>query len=238
VSEDPQQSLEAESRHATGKRGILRRWQVGVRTLFLLMAAIAVWISCFINYQQIRALEQRIAVLMPLAHDLVVEDEARIAVVKLEEQWIDDNRWDLHLPKGPFRLCLATQGIADDGLVPPAQSCPIKPGRHRLALQRQLDKGMWRIAVTCDGAAVLRAEEPEKWAGSGSSSTGPSAVTEHFPADKPFVLLRLRFQHWDASGAPEDPSAPSSGILLWIERADQSRDRQRTVPIPDQQTGR
>jgi hypothetical protein len=61
-----------------------QRWQVGFRTLFLLMAAIAVWITFFINRRQNEALDARIKMLIPLSHELIVNDPEQIAVVKKE----------------------------------------------------------------------------------------------------------------------------------------------------------
>ena len=62
------------------------------------MAAIAVWMTCFLNRRQNARLEARIQALLPLVHELVIDDPAKIAVVKLEEYWYDENRWEVYLP--------------------------------------------------------------------------------------------------------------------------------------------
>jgi hypothetical protein len=171
----------------------------------------------FINRSHNAALLERIAVLSPLAHELVVEDTAKIAVVKLEEHWMDDNNWEVYLPEGRYRLCLATRGIENVGVVSAPKRASLESGRHRVGLERTLEKGVWRISVSLDGAEMLVAEEPENWKGRGSQSSGPSNVTEQFSLDTPAVLLRLRFTEPFGGGSPDDSAAPTDGILLWIE---------------------
>ena len=103
------------------------RWQFGLRTVFLLMAAIAVWMTYFINRRENALLEQRIKAMVPLAHELVIDDPGRVAVVKLDEKWYDENRWEIYLPPGAYRLCLATRGINDSGLAQVMKTAPIAP---------------------------------------------------------------------------------------------------------------
>ena len=71
-------------------------WQFGLRSIFLVTAAIAVWAAVFANNRENAMLESRIASLRPLARELVVDDPTQIAVVKLDELWYDENIWDVH----------------------------------------------------------------------------------------------------------------------------------------------
>ena len=131
------------------------RWQVGLPTLLLLMAAIAVWMTCFLNRRQNARLEARIQALLPLVHELVIDDPAKIAVVKLEEYWYDENRWEVYLPPGDYRLCLATRGVDNQGFPTAMKSVPLAAGRHVLSLEQRLEKDIRRIAVAMrrEGAA-------------------------------------------------------------------------------------
>lgn len=195
-----------------------RWWQVGLRTLLLLTAALAVWMAFFINRRQNAVLEARIGAMVPLAHELIVGDEKKIAVVKLEEYWYDENRWDLYLPRGRYRLCLATRDLTDAGLPPALRSVPIAAGLHHLALEQWQDQDAWRITVTGDGAEKLSVVEPKEWnPGRGSTGGGQYPVSEQLPPDKPAVLFRRRFMREDCKGRMTTPSGPSEGILLWIE---------------------
>jgi len=208
---------------AVGPHG-RRRWQVGLRTMFLLTAAIAAWITVFINRRENAALESRIAAIRPLARELVVDDAQRIAVVKLEELWMDENRWDIYLPDGTYRLCVATRGIDDEGLVPAVKSAPVAAGRHRVVLDQTLDGEARRIVVTWDGAKLLEVVEPKAWdPGTGSSGGGDYSRSTQLPDDKPAVLFRRRFSRPDAKGQVSSPVGPTDGLLLWIERTGPTR---------------
>lgn len=195
------------------------RWQVGLRTLVLLMATIAVWLTYFVNRRNIPLLEMRIKAMQPLAHELIVDDAGKIAVVKLEEHWFDENQWDLYLPPGSYRVCLATREIDTDGMAPVVKSAPLKPGRRRLTLERPPGQDACRVVVTCDGKPLLAVEEPKEWDPvSGSQGGGQYSQGESLAANTPVVLFRRRFfTPRDANGRSTVPPHPSDGILLWVE---------------------
>ena len=194
------------------------RWQVGLRTLFLLMAAIAVWLTYFVNRRHNAALERRINAMVPLAHELIVDDPNKVAAVKLEEHWFDDNRWEIYLPDGTYRLCLATRGIAPEGLAPIVRSAPIASGTHQLAVERHQDTEGSRVKALWDGKELMAEQETKDWSASGSTSTVNFARSEQRPPNTPMVFLRLRFMHSDGKGRSTTPTGPTQGILLWIER--------------------
>jgi hypothetical protein len=198
-------------------RRVRRRWQVGVRTVFLLVAAIAVWLTYFVNRRHNAALEARIIAMVPLAHELIVTDPKKIAFVKLDDEWIDENRWDIYLPDGNFRLCLATRGIDEKGLATIVKSSPISSGTHQLALTEQRDRNPWRETVFCDGREVITWATPYE-PKSTRGATSAFAQSGQFSADEPVVLLRRRFHQVDASGGTYTSPSPSDGVLLWIER--------------------
>jgi hypothetical protein len=221
MSDTSHQPLESGNDIPATRRGDRARWQLGLWTLFLLITAIAVWMTYFINRRQIAVLEARIRALVPLAHELVVDDPAKIAIVKLEEYWFDENRWDIYLPQGRYRLCLATHDIDNNGLAPVVKSAAIEAGRHRLALEQQRQKDGWRVVVAWDGTGLLAVEESKDWdPGLGSSGGGQYPVSEQLAADEPAVLFRRRFTREASNGLMTTPSGPTEGILLWIEKMD------------------
>ena len=195
------------------------RWQVGLPTLLLLMAAIAVWMTCFLNRRQNARLEARIQALLPLVHELVIDDHAKIAVVKLEEYWYDENRWEIYLPPGDYRLCLATRGVDNQGFPTAMKDVPLAAGRYVLSMEQRLEQEIRRIAVFCDGKEQLSVKEPKEWdTGSSSSSGMLDAISHQFPADQPAELLRRQFSRPNAQGRTTSPTGPTEGLLLWIER--------------------
>lgn len=209
--------LESGSTNPVVKRFARTRWQVGLRTTFLLTAAIAVWITDFVNRSHNAWLGARIQSMRLLANDLTIDDPSKIALVKLDRLWPEEHRWDLYLPAGKYRLCVATRDIDQDGLAPVVQSQPIEPGRHRLILCQQRRKDGWRVIVTREGKSLLSVEEPTDWTvGSGWSDESPSLPSI---ADQPAVLLRRRFMRPvdQSKSRTAIPLCPCEGILLWIE---------------------
>jgi hypothetical protein len=199
------------------------RWQFRLHTLFLLVAAIAVWMTYFINRQRNARLEERLVSMRPLARELQVDDPEAIAVVKLEEHWYGENRWEIYLPGGDYRVGLATRGIAETGFPPSAtyRSIPSGPqgsrGRHRIALEESKAGDVRRVTVRCDGSK-LSVEEPESWYSGTNRASGDSfEVSKQFPHNQPVVLLRRWFIRPDARSKTPQPSGPTEGIMIWIE---------------------
>jgi hypothetical protein len=196
-----------------------KRWQIGLRTLFLLIVTIAVWITFFINRTQNQALDARIKMLIPLSHELIVNDPAQIAIVKCEEKWFDENHWEIHLPQGRYRLCLATRAIDDDGLAPVGKSVPIPSGRHDVSVEQWRNEDGWRVIVYWDGSELMALEEPKEWnPGFGSTGGGRYSLSEQIPSDQPAILFRRRFARAANTGGPNPPMGRVDGLLMWIER--------------------
>jgi hypothetical protein len=202
------------------KRPGRRRWQVGLRTLFLLMAAIAVWMAYFINRRHNAALAARIEAMVPLAHELIVDDPKKIAVVKREEHWYGENQWEIYLPEGRYRLCLATRGIGNDGLANVMKSAPIAAGRHQLDLEQRRDKEVLRVRLLWDGTELIATEEPtsDRAVGSYTTTGVQSSITEQLSPDQPAILLRRRFMRQDRQNPMATPGETFDGVLVWIER--------------------
>jgi hypothetical protein len=199
------------------------RWQFRLHTLFLLVAAIAVWMTYFLNRNRNARLEERIASMRPLVRELQVDDPEAIAVVKLEEHWYGESRWDLYLPGGDYRVGLATRMIGETGFPPSAtyRSIPSGPegsrGRHRIALEESKIGDVRRVTVHCDGSN-LSVDEPESWYSGSNRASGDSfEISKQFPANQPVVLLRRWFVRPDARSKTPQPSGPTDGIMIWIE---------------------
>ncbi|APW62261.1 hypothetical protein [Paludisphaera borealis] len=214
-------SESSEAAAPAGHRPGRKPWQFGLRTVFLITAAIAVWTAVFANRRESEMLQSRIAAMRPLARELVIDDPNRIAVVKLDELWYDENVWDVHLPTGRYRLCMVTRGVGQEGVAAATKSAPIAAGRHRLALDQTQEGDVRRISVACDGAKLLETTEPKEWdAGVGSTGGSQYSISAQSPADQPAVLFRRRFHLSTTGGRTSAPAEPSNGLLVWIEPAD------------------
>lgn len=151
-----------------------------------------------------------------LAHELVVADENQIAVVKNDELWMDDNRWEVFLSTGQYRLNLATRELSEDGLAPAAKGVAIPARRRQVALEQVQEGEVFQIIVAVDGRRVMEVEEPKGWnPESGWSGDGKC----RFDGDNPIALLLRRcFMRPDSLGQFTVPNGPTEGILLWIEQ--------------------
>ncbi len=196
---------------------IRRRWQIGMRTLFLLICAVAVWLGVVMNREKTRAMQARLDVIRSLARELEVEDPARIAIVKKQDQWMDEDRWDLYLPEGSYRICMATREVGDTGFAPVIKSVPIAPGRHRLALDQRTQGKVWRAVLTCDGSEQLTIEEPETFTGDSSTNSNEVSISEQFPPERPVVLSRRQFSDSKSGVGSGAPNGKSDGLMVWIE---------------------
>lgn len=196
------------------------RWQIGLPTVFLLIAAVAVWTTVVINLNHSVSLQARLRSMRRLARLLIVEDPDQIVVVRQDPHWFDENRWEVYLPTaGGYRVCLATRGIEPTGLAPVAAGARLEGGRHRLALETHSGPTGWRVVVTDDGAERLAVEEPTEWRPPGHPASGGFEAPDFTPlaADQTVVLLRRRFRRPVGKGRASVPSGPTEEILLWIE---------------------
>jgi hypothetical protein len=188
-----------------------------MRTLILLIAAIAVWLTDFLNRRQNAVLEYRIRTLLPLAHELIIDDPKKIAVVRLEEFWFDDNRWQVYLPEGQYQLCLATHGIEQQNLATVRKSAPIAAGIHRIGVEQRRNPDGWQVRVLQGESELIAVTEPKEWnPETGASSSADFSQSTQLSPESLLVLIRRRFMRMNNPGQSNETT---EGILVWIERA-------------------
>jgi hypothetical protein len=198
--------------------------QFNLRVALLLMAAAGVWTGAITNWRAIAPLQQRIDRVRPIVRELAIHDPSQGAVVKFDEEWYDENEWEVYLPAGKYRLVLATEQVDEDGFAPVEFEAPLAAGRHRLEVAQTKTKDGWEVVVFKDGQALLRAGKPKQWCeGHGSSGGGHFAQSEPFDPAKPLVLFRRRFSRRvplsGSSWTGKTPMGPTEGVQLWIEPA-------------------
>ena len=239
---------DAEPRETPPHRAVRWRWQVGLRGMILCTATFAVWMTYLLIRHHNASLAARIPTMRPFARELVVADETKAAVVKLEELWPDDDHWDVYLPPGQYRLCLATRGIGHNGVAPMVASQPVEPGRHTIGLAVRKEKSGWHVEASCDGARLLTADETLEWNPDKCFwEQGDFAKSTTLPASELIVLQGGVFMEVQAGPASEpiifmvqgplslrsgdylaiNPSGPPEGIRLWIEPEAGSGGRRR-----------
>ncbi len=202
---------------APRKRRFVLQWSL--QTLLLLTAVVAVWVG-YLRYRlEIPRLEREIDAMKRMAAELIVEDPQRVAAVMLPAVWMDEPRWDIHLPDGVYVMRLATREIDKTGLAPTLGESPIDAGRHLIELQKSDDEDGWRFTVLVDDRSTLEAKEKPDWDPVRASEGGAEfAICTQLPPDEPVVLYRRRFQRTSKNGQSVIPEGPTEGVMLWIER--------------------
>lgn len=198
------------------------RWQFGLRAMLTLTALVAVWTAHVNNVREIHSLEGRIDALRPLVRDLDIPDPSFFAFVKLDALWFDDNRWDLYVPDGPFRVCLATRGIEWAGFPADFRWRPLSPGRHTMELRQSGDADAPRISVLVDGSPLMEAVETKDWSPNADTSTSEMSQgnAASWGRERCMFSFRRRFLVPQGDGSSAAPAGPGNGTLLWIERYD------------------
>ncbi len=192
-----------------------------MRTVCLLPVAVAAWIGLFVERAKIAGLEPRVSALRKDARELVIGDRGKVAVVLLQHDWYDQNRWDLFLPDGAYRLCLGTRGIGKAGVAKPVKVATISAGRHRVELAVSSEDNPWRVSASWDGATLMETTEPKAWkTASCTEGGGEYPVSTQLDPDQPVVLFRRRWTNTPVKGNQfmSPGSEPTEGVLLWIER--------------------
>ena len=207
------------------------RLQWSLTTMLLLMVVVAGWVPYFCFRQEISRIEQRIAVMRPMARELIVEDPTQVAVVHLPPLWYDEHRWAIHLPEGEYRMKLATREVDEEGFPAAVKQTPLGGGEYRIELLQSKVEDCRKMTITVDDRRSHRVIEPiEKpgWPPShGSSSSGLLGNCTQMPSNEPIVLFRRRYMVPTATGGGgRTPQGPSEGLMLWIE------------PVTEKQVGR
>ncbi len=184
--------------------------------MLLLTAVVAVWVAYFCLRQQNTGLEREVAWMQEWACELVIEDTEQIAAVRLPQMWIDENRWDIHLPEGEYVMRLATREIGDQGFAPAAEETLVNSGEHRIELLHSNEGDLPRFTVMVDDQPLIETTEASDWEpGPSSMGGGNFGICTQLPPHEPVVLYRRRFT--PKSGGISSNSI-TNGLLLWIER--------------------
>lgn len=187
--------------------------------MFLLTAVVAVWVPYFHLQQKIERTEQKIGPMQKMARELIIDDTSKITVVKKQQKWYDEHRWEIYLPDGEYAMRLATQKIDREGLAPVVGETRIRGGRHFIELLQSDNGDNHEITVMLDDQPAIETKESRDWKNShGSTGAGHFSGCAQLPPDEPVVLFRRRFNYEVKPGITLTPKEPTEGLLLWIER--------------------
>ncbi len=191
---------------------------LSIRNALLLVAVIGVWTSSWLKSRDVVRLNARIAPLLGKARELVVRDTEKFALIERDSGWKNSHEWSIYVPDGRYELCIATNGIEEEGFLNEGvQTKPIAPGMHLVRLDRlsKNEKG-WLVRVECDGQEAFHLQQPSEWFDEHEMKhDGNQRISEVFPVDQPLELLRRRYVKRGKNA--KDPDIVSKrGILLWV----------------------
>jgi hypothetical protein len=198
----------------------IRRPQVSLSTLLLLIATLAVWFGYWNASRQTQRLRRNMSGLLSISRELDVKDPTQAAAVARVPEWLGESIWDIYLPKdGLYEVCLAFDQIDAEGLVTPLQRVRINPGYRTVELKYETETEESIASVLVDGKVVIEETRPKDWEPR-RGSTGASVIyqSEQFDPTRPLVLYRKRFRSPDGASPPK--VGPTQGILVWIEPAE------------------
>ncbi len=136
----PELELESNRQEASPKK----LFSFSLLSAFLVITVAALWISYFQTSTKLLVKQNQLAKLKRSVGKLVVSDLQSYEVVLAPPMFVDDKRFEIYLPPRdaistdpdaqPYRLCMASEMISDDGsLAPPnALQHPLSPGRHEI----------------------------------------------------------------------------------------------------------
>ena len=206
-------------------------------SLFLLVALVALSTALFTTTSQ---LTNARAELIKLRNEIRVLDPSKpnqmraIAIPAFgRNQW----RWRVDLPDNEkFVLRWAYNGIPFDKSLPIEADSSFRPptlpsDEFLLSIAAVQEDGQWMLGVSTqstsgvgevDFTTPMNANDSTWLARRGGKSVDQLAgerETENHQVDSPFVLLRFRKALTPSSGVTEQDPQPTDGILVWIEKA-------------------
>ena len=201
-----------------------RRFQIGISTALLLIAAASSWLGFEVLRRETQKLQSYLPGLRSAARELQVINEDQISVVHRHQEWNDENIWDIYLPPtGEFKVCLATEDVNRQGTPASFESVNLKPGRRKIELiQEKFDDGRVMLQMLVDDRTEIEVEKPKGWYQQFGFSGG-SRISENaeYDAQDPVILLQMRFMVDTGNGGSKSPQGPANGILVWVEPVNQ-----------------
>lgn len=201
--------------------GKLIRPTIGLSTVLLGVATIAVAIGNWQTDKEIQRLKHQMRGLREVARELVIDDPAMFAVVKRKSQWFGESIFDVHLPDGEsWQLCIALDKVGKVDLADPLARLPLLSGRRAIEVRYEKEKEESIARLLVDGVQVFEEVRPKDWEprrGSGESAFFNSSTK--CDTTRPLVLYRRRFRPPINPTNPNIPTPPSAGLLVWIEKA-------------------
>jgi hypothetical protein len=201
----------------------MRRFQFSLRKLLLVIAAVVVVASHGLTSYRLWKAERELRTLQIRQGILVVEDETKIQVVRVDLQQPMTWRWRVYLPPGRnYVVAYETGDIQQNGFPAVGASMGLYPGERTITAKIQRDeRGDWTLLVYVNDDSRAKSElpnAPDRWPELSHGTRFSATVSKSFDSSRPAELLRLRASVLGKPGiTPEPPPEGADGVLIWLD---------------------
>ncbi len=127
------------------------RWwpQISLRTLLLLTACAAVWSGVWIGTNEMERLQTILQQTRSLVRELVIHDRTRLAVIRQDEHFFDENKWQVYVPESGCTIHLVTTALGREPVTsgPSEASAKLEYGVHTVELKVEELSDKWLVTV-------------------------------------------------------------------------------------------
>ncbi len=203
-----------------------RRWlSFRLLDLLLLTTLVAAWLPYFLATRQFKMLEVENAALKRMAEILVVDDPAKLHVLKIRSNRYGAVAWKVWVPESAnYELRFATQQISSLGFPEEFDRFPLPPGKHLISMIHKRPSRGHQFQLFVDQQLAIVHERPPEWIEySSSQGTSKGGELEQFAVGEPVVLKREWFdEHVPGFPSSYDHSSDelsNKGNCVWIAPA-------------------
>ena len=214
--------MREESSSTTSTAAKVEPQQSRLRTLLLLLTAIATTFSAWRVHREIEATNEKIEIARLLARDLKVSDESQYALVYENSVWEGERKHRIYLPPGRtyvLHVSLEAQYRvpASKDTAPSIESITLDPGEHTIQHFFYIEKnGSTRIHVYCDDELIYDEVHGAGWLPYNyafTEKTDEPLISIQRPTHTPLEIWRGVWQHPPPPGYVERVR----GLILWVE---------------------
>lgn len=199
-----------------------RRPRFRLLDLLLLTTLVGAWMPYALATRQFESLESENTSLRTLAEFLVIEDPAKLHVLKLRNHRYSTMTWKVYVPAGAnYELRFATEQISSVEFPGSFERVTLTPGEHRIAMSHENSSTGHLFQVYVDQTSVITLRHPRDWMSNGSSSsTSTGDELEQFSVGESVTLRREWFSEdlpgYSTFSSQTRSEIPHKGSYLWM----------------------
>jgi hypothetical protein len=202
------------------------RPRISILTALLLMTILGMGIVVVRQWREISPLRAENELLRNETGRLSIEDPTKIHAIEVRTGEALLWKWRVWNPEGQTLIVRAHWGKIPSSSMPPADgSLHLKPGENWITMRAHASAtgNTWSAKLESDGnglgMSIPEADRWWQWPTTSSTENGIGFRTKVFDDDdRYFVLKRFRVTSINNRGIVSNPSTPTTGFIIWLER--------------------